>query len=123
MGLNFYILREEIEFSMFGRLEALFTFVLQHLHDCVFEDDPEELEEGCVTVQKCAPFLFDMAKFFPQSAAKSILSVVQEKYDDFVKNPKAYPTLETVSFCLSKYTSKGLLDIRTQTSTVNEYTL
>jgi hypothetical protein len=57
------------------------------------------LEEGLATIQRLSPFLFDLAKFFPAPAAKSILSVLQEKYDDYRKNVKVYPTLETVSYC------------------------
>jgi len=82
--------------NYFSRLEKLFAFVLQHLHDCAGEDE-EDLEEGLETIRKLSPFLFDLSKFFPQSAAKAIVSVVQEKYEDFVKSPKVYPTLDTVS--------------------------
>ena len=79
-----------------NKLESLFTFVLQHLHDSASEDDQVELEEGLQTIHKLSPFLFDLAKFFPAPAAKAILSVVQEKYEDYLKNSKVYPTLETV---------------------------
>ena len=79
-----------------SKLETLFALVLQHLHDCASDEEPEDLEEGLATVQKLSPFLFDLAKFFPAPAAKSILSVLQEKYEEYQKNVKAYPTLETV---------------------------
>ena len=89
------------------RLEKLFAFVLQHVHDCAFEEDQaqnQDLNQGLETIQKLTPFLFDLSKFFPQSAAKAILSVVQEKYEEFVKQPKMYPTLDTVRF-------RGLLGV------------
>jgi hypothetical protein len=77
-------------------LEKLFACVLQHLHDCAGEEE-EDLEECLETIRKLSPFLFDLSKFFPQSAAKAIASVVQEKYEDCVKSPKVYPMLATVS--------------------------
>ena len=80
--------------------------MLQHLHDCGSEDEAEELDESLETIQKLAPFLFDLAKFFPQSAGKAISSVVQEKYDDYQKTSKIYPTLETVKIIFTQWGSE-----------------
>ena len=54
----------------------------------------EELE--CVT--ELTPFLYDLAKFFPAPAAKSVLGVIEEKYDEYCKKPRIYPTLESLIF-------------------------
>ena len=90
-----------------SKLETLFALMLQHLHDCATDEEPEELEEGLATIQRLSPFLFDLAKFFPAPAAKSILSVLQEKYEEYQKNVKAYPTLETVSKSIDILTPLG----------------
>ena len=73
--------------------ETLFRLLLQHLHDCGTDEDTVD---GLDTIGRLAPFMFDLAKFNPAPCAKAVLSVIHEKYQDYCKKPKVFPTLESV---------------------------
>ena len=49
-------------------------------------------------LSEVTPFAYDLAQFFPQAAAKSVLSVLTEKYEEYLKRPKTFPGLEMASF-------------------------
>ncbi len=55
-----------------------------------------ECLESLDTIQRLTPFLYDLAHFWQQPAAKAVLSVIQEKYDAYCKQPRVYPGTETV---------------------------
>ncbi|CAB4056288.1 NOP14 [Lepeophtheirus salmonis] len=44
------------------------------------------------------PYLYDIAKFSPQPCAKVVLNLLLEKYEDYCKNTKEYPGLDTIIF-------------------------
>ena len=78
-----------------AQLEQLFTFLLQHIHDCASDDQAPDLQ----SVEKLTPFLFDLAKFSPQPAGEAVRSVLQEKFEDFMANAKnTCPSLESLIF-------------------------
>lgn len=81
-----------------AHLEELFRFILQHIHECCEYNDEENSESDIRSVEVLNPFLYDLAKFSPAPAAKSVLGVIQEKYDEYCKKPKVYPTLESLIF-------------------------
>ena len=72
-----------------AQLEQLFTFLLQHIHDCASDDQVPDLQ----SVEKLTPFLFDLAKFSPQPAGEAVRSVLQEKFEDYMTNCKNCPSL------------------------------
>ena len=85
------------------RLEDLFRFLLQYIHDSAcFEDEndfemKDTFENEMKVIQGLTPFLFDLAKFSPQPSGEAIRSVLQEKYDDYSQSSRVYPTFESVS--------------------------
>ncbi len=82
------------------QLEGLFTFLLQHIHDCSSldaNDEADVVDDNLNAVQKLTPFLYDLAKFSPQPSGEAIRSVLQETYEDYCKSPRSYPSLESVS--------------------------
>ena len=80
-------------------MEVLFRLLLQHLHDCGTVDE-EDVVDGLDTVARITPFMFDLCKFNPAPCAKAVLSVVNEKYQDYCKRPRCFPTLESVRYFL-----------------------
>ena len=93
------------------KMETLFTFLLQYIHDCAVDYDPEE--EDCdshlATIDVLMPLLYDLAQFSPAPSAKAVLSVLQEKYEEYKKHPRAALTFETVRIFewLKKIFKKG----------------
>ena len=81
-----------------ANLESLFRFLLQHIHESCEYDEDKDTKEDLTSVEVLIPFLYDLAKFFPASAAKSILGVIQEKYDEYCRKPKCYPSLDSLIF-------------------------
>jgi len=80
-------------------METLFRLLLQHLHDCGTVDDSENaVAQSMETVSMLTPYMFDLCKFNPAPCAKAVLSVIQEKYQDFCKKTKVFPTLESLIF-------------------------
>ena len=79
------------------KLENLFRFILQHIHECCEYED-KNVKENLTSVEMLTPFLYDLAKFFPAAAAKSVLGVIQEKYEEYCKKPRLYPGLESLIF-------------------------
>ena len=85
-----------------AQLENLFTFLLQHIHDCAdieVSAPAEDAEDMLQSIQSLTPYLFDLAKFSPQPAAEAVRSVLQEKYEDYLKNgPRKCPSLDSLVF-------------------------
>ena len=81
-----------------AQLENLFAFLLQHIHDCADMDEEEFNTEDLQSIHTLTPFLFDLAKFSPQPAGEAVRSVIQEKYEEYLKNPKNCPTLDSLVF-------------------------
>ena len=86
------------------QLQNLFTFLLQYVHDCAEDYDPE-VEDGDAddgeankmeVIAEVTPFLYDLAQFSPQPSAKAVLSVLMEKYEEYTKRPRVALSLEAV---------------------------
>ena len=48
-------------------------------------------------IERLTPHLYTLAQFSQASAAKSVLSVIREKYEEFQRRPKSGVALELVS--------------------------
>lgn len=63
------------------------------------------LQINCFKIlDKLAPWLFDLVQWNPDKSSVGLIEVIKEKYKDFLKNSRSYPSLDTVS----KYVDKGL---------------
>ena len=82
-----------------AQLENLFKFLLQHIHDCAsnVEESDENNQDNLKAFNVLTPFLFDLAKFSPQSSGEAVRSVLQEKFEEYAKTPRSYPGLDAVS--------------------------
>ncbi|BES96458.1 Hypothetical protein NTJ_09270 [Nesidiocoris tenuis] len=74
-----------------GKLETLFTFVLQKLND----DDYSTVWSSLETF---APYLFDLTQFSPKHAAEAVNDVLAEKFSDYLKKKTHYPYPDTFVF-------------------------
>lgn len=79
------------------KLQTFFTFLLQYLQDVAANIDRDSIGDFAI-VEKLSPFLYELTQFSPQASAKALLSVLSEKYDEYCKNPKQPPPLESVSW-------------------------
>lgn len=76
----------------------LFAFLLQYIKD-MFEDASEQdiLPHFQLTSQ-LMPHLYDLVHLNPERMSKTLLDVIKEKYAEYRKNHKVYPTLETLIY-------------------------
>merc|ERR1719319_852386 len=93
-----------------GNKESLMTFfshLLQLVQDCAARFDPGDssaspssLERtGLSTIAATTPFLFQLTSMFQHHAAKSLLEVITQKFEQFNSLPrKSYPGLDTLLF-------------------------
>ena len=91
--------RQQFGENNLAKLQTLFTFLLQFIHDCAIEFDPEVNgvdDPHLLIIDKILPFMYDLAQFAPSPCAKAVLSVLQEKHEEYCKKPKAVVGFETV---------------------------
>lgn len=78
------------------KLSNLFLFLLQHLNDAAVEDDAESVIKCFQVIDGLSPFLYDLAHINPQNTKNIIQAIIKEKHEEFEKNKKRYPGLDTV---------------------------
>ncbi len=85
------------------KMERLFQFLLQLVHDLAVqfdpelkEDDDEDLAFELRAIERLTPHLYTLAEFSPANAARSFISVIREKYDEYVQRPRSCVGIETV---------------------------
>ncbi|XP_034484837.1 nucleolar protein 14 homolog [Drosophila innubila] len=76
----------------------LFAFLLQYIKD-LFEDASEQdILPHFQLVSLLMPHLYDLIQLNPERMSNTLLDVIKEKYADYRKNHKAYPSLETLIY-------------------------
>ncbi|XP_003397298.2 nucleolar protein 14 homolog [Bombus terrestris] len=80
------------------KLSNLFLFLLQHVNDHVIGNDVESIVKGFQIMDRLSPFLYDLAHLNSQNAKSVIQGIIKEKHNDFEKNKKRYPGLDTLIF-------------------------
>ncbi|KAH8312147.1 hypothetical protein KR044_009595 [Drosophila immigrans] len=76
----------------------LFAFLLQYIKD-MFEDASEQdIQPHFQLVSQLMPHLFDLTHLNPERMSNTLLDVIKEKYGDYRKNQKIYPSLETLIY-------------------------
>ncbi|CAK9823662.1 Nucleolar protein 14 homolog [Anthophora retusa] len=80
------------------KLSNLFLFLLQHINDYAVEDDVESIIKCFQIVDGLSPFLYDLAHLNPANARTVVQAIIKEKHEEFEKNKKKYPGLDTLIF-------------------------
>ncbi|XP_062126634.1 nucleolar protein 14 homolog [Drosophila sulfurigaster albostrigata] len=76
----------------------LFAFLLQYIKD-MFEDASEQdIVPHFQLVALLMPHLYDLSHLNPERMSNTLLDVLKEKYGDYRKNQKVYPSLETLIY-------------------------
>lgn len=76
----------------------LYSFLLQYLKD-LFEDASEQdIREHFQLLSKLMPHLYELTQLNPERMSNTLLEVIKEKYEEFRKNHKMYPSLDTLVY-------------------------
>jgi nucleolar protein 14 len=81
-----------------SRMLKLFAFTLQYINDQFSNIDEDSISKKFIIVQEFVPSMFDMIQMSPEESSKCFLEVIKEKYEDYKKNPKRFPSLDTIIF-------------------------
>ena len=80
------------------KITNLFLFLLQHVNNHIIGNDVESIVKGFQIIDRLSPFLYDLAHLNPQNAKSVIQGIIKEKHNDFERNKKRYPDLDTLIF-------------------------
>ncbi|CAK1540910.1 unnamed protein product [Leptosia nina] len=80
-------------------LSRLFAHLLQYIHD-IFSDSKDEgnVIKTFLIFDKLAPYFYDLIHINKVSTRKFIVELLKEKYDQFKRNPRVVPDLNTLIF-------------------------
>ncbi|XP_022130085.2 nucleolar protein 14 homolog [Pieris rapae] len=80
-------------------LSRLFAHLLQYVHD-IFTDlnDEGDIIKAFLIFDKVAPYFYDLIHINKVSTKKFIVELLKEKHDQFKRNPKKVPDLNTLIF-------------------------
>ncbi|XP_022212761.2 LOW QUALITY PROTEIN: nucleolar protein 14 homolog [Drosophila obscura] len=76
----------------------LYCFLLQYIKD-LFEDASEQdIREHFQLLSRLMPHLYSLTQLNPERMSSALLDVLKEKFADYQKNRKTYPTLDTLVY-------------------------
>lgn len=87
-----------LHFSNRSKMLKLFAYLLQYVNDLFSSIDERNISKQFKTLQELSPLMFDLIQMNPEEGSKCFLEVMKEKYEDFKKNPKRFPRLDTLIF-------------------------
>ncbi|XP_068084770.1 nucleolar protein 14 isoform X2 [Anabrus simplex] len=81
------------------KLETLFAFLLQYLHDAPVPSGKVKDSKHCFALlNHLAPHMYDLAHMNPVNAWRCVIEVLKEKQQQFRKHSRKYPSLDTLIF-------------------------
>lgn len=81
-----------------SKMVTLFAYLLQYLNDLFANSEQSNVTDNFKVLDELTPALFDLIQMNPNEASSCFLEVVKEKYEDFKKNSKKLPKLDTLIF-------------------------
>ncbi|CAG9806837.1 unnamed protein product [Chironomus riparius] len=88
----------KLHFSNRNKMIKLFAYLLQYVNDLFLSNDESNITKHFKLVHNLSPLMFDLIQMNPEDCSSSFLEVFKEKYEDYKKNQKAYPKLDTIIF-------------------------
>lgn len=81
-----------------GQVVKLFAFLLQILNEQFSDACQEDIRQNFQFLSLVMPHLYDLMQLNPEKMSQTLLNVVKEKYAEFRKNPKQFPSLEVLIY-------------------------
>lgn len=88
----------KLHFSNRNKMIKLFAYLLQYVNDLFLNNDESNITKHFKLVHNISPLMFDLIQMNPEECSNSFLEVFKEKYEDYKKNQKSYPKLDTIIF-------------------------
>ncbi|XP_037943370.1 nucleolar protein 14 homolog [Teleopsis dalmanni] len=76
----------------------LFAFLLQYINEMFADATQDNIATQFAILDKLNPYLYDLVHLNPEKMSVLLFNVIKEKYDEFRKNSKVFPGLETAIF-------------------------
>lgn len=80
------------------KIVKLFAFLLQNLNEKFSDASQEDIREHFQFLSSIMPHLFDLIHLNPERMSNTLLDVIKEKYAEFKKNSKQFPSLEVLIY-------------------------
>lgn len=80
------------------KLTNLLLYLLQHLNNCAVGDSVDNIVNCFNVFDRLSPYLYDLAHVNPESTKVYFQEIIKEKHEEFEKNKKNYPGLDTLIF-------------------------
>jgi nucleolar protein 14 len=81
-----------------SKMLKLFAFLLQYVNDGFSNVDSDNIGKRFKLLAELSPHMYDLIQMNPEEGSRCFLEVVKEKYEDFKKNSKKFPPLESLIF-------------------------
>lgn len=81
-----------------SKMLKLFAYLLQYINDLFLNVSSENIGRQFKLLNELSPSMYKLIQMNPEEASKCFLEVVKEKYEDFKKNAKRFPNLDTLVF-------------------------
>lgn len=88
----------KLHYSNRNKMIKLFAYLLQYVNDLFLNNDENSIAKHFKLVNNLSPLMFDLIQMNPEDCSNSFLEVFKEKYEDYKKNQKSYPKLDTIVF-------------------------
>jgi nucleolar protein 14 len=80
------------------KMIKLFAYLLQYVNDIFSNYTRANISNRFKLIQKIVPFMHDIAQMDAQECSQSFVEVIKEKYENYRKNPRKCPKLDTIIF-------------------------
>ncbi|XP_047352616.1 nucleolar protein 14 homolog [Vespa velutina] len=79
------------------KLSKLFIFLMKYiLNNNIENDDVENIVNFFQVFDRLCPYLYDLAHINPENTKNCIVEIIKEKHEEFEKNRKQYPNIDTL---------------------------
>lgn len=81
-----------------SRMLKLFAYLLQYVNDLFSACTAENIAKHFKILNVVTPLMYDLIQMNPEEGSKCFIEVIKEKYEDFKKNQKRFPGLDSLVF-------------------------
>ncbi|XP_039970150.1 nucleolar protein 14 homolog [Bactrocera tryoni] len=79
-------------------ISKLFDFLLQYVNELFADATQDDIQIQFKILDILNPHMYDLVQMIPDKLSNTLLDVIKEKYNNYIKNIKLFPPLETLIF-------------------------